>query len=53
MIYARGRQPAVDQATHSVPTEVALLAAAQERPVPELAYPKRNRFSAAAFMGTP
>jgi len=40
MIYACGRQPTVDQASHSVPTDVAVLAAARERLVPEQACPK-------------
>src|SRR5260370_11557744 len=43
MIYACGRQPPVAQSSHSVPAEVAVLAPARERLVPEQAYPKSKR----------
>ena len=39
MMDACGRQPTVDQASHSVPTNVASLAAARERLMPEQTCP--------------
>ena len=51
MIYACGRQPTVDQASHSVPTDVAVLAAARERLVPEQACPKPERAQRGAVHG--
>ena len=51
MIYACGRQPSVDQAPHSVPTDVAVLAAARERLVPEQACPKPERAHSRAVHG--
>src|SRR5882757_9726222 len=51
MIYACGRQPTVDQASHSVPTDVAVLAAARERLVPEQTCPKSERAQRGAVHG--
>jgi hypothetical protein len=51
MIYACGRQPTVDQASHSVPTDVAVLATARERLVPEQACLKPERAQRGAVHG--
>src|SRR5580700_669302 len=51
MIYACGRQPTVDQASHSVPTDVASLAAARERSMPEQARPQSERAQSGVVHG--
>ncbi|MGB8837045.1 MAG: hypothetical protein WCC67_09900, partial [Candidatus Acidiferrales bacterium] len=51
MIYACRRQPTVDQTSHSVPTDVAILAAARERLMPEQACPQSERAERGAVHG--
>jgi hypothetical protein len=51
MKYACGRQPTFYQASHSIPTDVAVLAAARERLVPKQACPKSERAQRGAVHG--
>jgi hypothetical protein len=49
----RPRQPASDQAPHTIPEHVAVLAAPGQRAMPEPATRNRKVHSAFWFMGTP